>query len=75
MVTLLYRNYLAPQVEVHEAAITAYMDLERTEHKAKRVVLNRIYYAEVGGIEVGGIALSAFGVFLLLAEVWLVLTS
>jgi hypothetical protein len=70
MVTLLYRNYLAPYVEFHEAAITAYIETEVRERKAKRVVLKRIYYTEVVGI-----VLSALGVFLLLVEVWLVLTS
>jgi hypothetical protein len=70
MIALLYRNYLAPQVEFHEARLTAYVDTELKERKAKRFVLTRIYYAEVVGI-----ALSALGVFLLLVQVWLVLTS
>lgn len=70
MGTLLYRNYLAPQVEFHEATLTAYMETEPKERKAKRAVLRRIYYAELVGI-----ALSALGVFLLLIEVWFVLTS
>jgi hypothetical protein len=70
MITLLYRNYLAPHVEFHEAALTAYIETEPEERKAKRAVLKRIHYAEAIGI-----ALSAIGVFLLLVEVWLVLTS
>lgn len=71
MLTLLYRNHLATKVEFHEARFTQSMGiLEPLERKAESVLLKRIH-----GAETVGVTLSGIGVFLLLIEVWLVLTS
>ena len=70
MLALLYRNLLATQVEFPEAQLTAYPGSEQKQRQKLRNLNPRIAYCERLGV-----ASSAAGIVLLLAEAWLVLTG
>jgi hypothetical protein len=68
MLALLYRNQLATRVEFHEAQLTAYPGSEQKARKELRGV-----NPQIARYQLVGVVLSAVGIVLLLAQVWLVL--
>jgi hypothetical protein len=68
MLALLYRNQLSSRVEFHEAQLTAYPGAEQNARKQLRRI-----NPQIGHCQLVGVVLSAVGIVLLLAEVWLVL--
>jgi len=70
MLILLYRNLLASQVEFPEAQLTAYPGSEEKQRQKLRDLNPRIDKCQRLGV-----VLSAIGIALLLAEVWLVLVG
>jgi hypothetical protein len=70
MLVLLYRNLLATRKEFPEAQIAANPSSEQRQRRELRRI-----NPHLPRYECLGVALSAFGIFLLLVEVWLVLAN